>query len=149
MKIKELLIFSLFFGSLHSFGQDKESMKVITSVGDTITVSRNVFEFFKSKEFPRYNYNNHWYWNNWYWSNYSFEQGAFRSPTDFYRLQDWSRRAFNGEVGTLTGGLNEWMINKERQDSYQPKRSFNNSSSRPATSQNNHLASSTSTRKQN
>ena len=149
MKIRALLIFTFFFGSLNSYGQGKESIRVITSVGDTITVSRNIFEFFKSKEFPRYNYNNHWYWNNWYWSNYSFEQGAFRSPIDFYRLQDWSRRAFNGEVGTLTGGLNEWIINKERQDSYQPRRSFSNSSSRPATSQNNNLASSTSTRKQN
>ena len=149
MKIKALIICTLFFTSLHSYGQDQESMQVITSVGDTITVSRNVFEFFKSKEFPRYNYNNNWYWNNWYWSNYSFEQGAFRSPTDFYRLQDWSRRTFNGEVGSLTGGLNEWINNKERQDSYQPKRSFSNSSSRPFTSSNNTTTSSTSSRKQN
>ena len=149
MKIKALIICALFFTSLHSYSQDQESMRVITSVGDTITVSRNVFEFFKSKEFPRYNYNNNWYWNNWYWSNYSFEQGAFRSPTDFYRLQDWSRRIFNEEVGSLTGGLNEWIINKERQDSYQPKRSFSNSSSRPFTSSNNTTTSSTLSRKQN
>ena len=149
MKIKALIICTLFFTSLHSYSQDQESMRVITSVGDTITVSRNVFEFFKSKEFPRYNYNNNWYWNNWYWSNYSFEQGAFRSPTDFYRLQDWSRRTFNGEVGSLTGGLNEWINNKERQDSYQPKRSFSNSSSRPFTSSNNTTKSSTLSRKQN
>ena len=149
MKIKALIICTLFFTSLYSYGQNQESMRVITSVGDTITVSRNVFEFFKSKEFPRYNYNNNWYWNNWYWSNYSFEQGAFRSPTDFYRLQDWSRRTFNGEVGSLTGGLNEWIINKERQDSYQPKRSFSNSSSRPFTSSNNTTTSSTLSRKQN
>ncbi|MGA0402985.1 MAG: hypothetical protein ACO3NA_05025 [Flavobacteriaceae bacterium] len=149
MKIRVLLILSFFFMSFHSYSQVKESMRVITSVGDTITVSRNVFEFFKSREFPRYNYNNNWYWNNWYWSNYSFEQGAFRSPTDFYRLQDWSRRAFNGEVGTLTGGLNEWIIQKERQDSYQPKRSFSNSSSRSFASQNNNTTSSTSARKQN
>ncbi len=149
MRFKFIIIVVLFFVNTNSFGQEKKSIRVITSLGDTITVTQNVFEFFKSHEYPRYNYNNNWYWNNWYWSNYSFEQGAFRSPTDFYRLQDWSRRAFNGEVGTLTGGLNEWMINKERQDSYQPRRSFSNSSSRPATSQNNHLASSTSTRKQN
>ena len=149
MKIRVLLILSFFFISFQSYSQVKESMRVITSDGDTITVSRNVFEFFKSKEFPRYNYNNNWYWNNWYWSNYSFEQGAFRSPTDFYRLQDWSRRAFNGEVGTLTGGLNEWIIQKERQDSYQPKRSFSNSSSRSLASQNNNITSSTSARKQN
>jgi len=149
MKIRVLLILSFFFVSFLSYSQGKESMRVITSVGDTITVSRNVFEFFKSKEFPRYNYNNNWYWNNWYWSNYSFEQGAFRSPTDFYRLQDWSRRTFNGEVGSLTGGLNEWINNKERQDSYQPKRSFSNSSSRPFTSSNNTTTSSTLSRKQN
>ena len=148
MRLKFITII-LFLVSTNSFSQDKESMRVITSVGDTITVNRNVFEFFKSKEFPRYSYNNHWYWNNWYWSNYSFEQGAFRSPTDFYRLQDWARRAFNGEVGTLTGGLNEWINNKERQDSYQPKRSFSNSSSQPFASPSNTTPSSTPTGKQN
>ena len=149
MRLKLITVIILFVLSNYSYSQDQESMRVITSVGDTITVSRNVFEFFKSKEFPRYNYNNNWYWNNWYWSNYSFEQGAFRSPTDFYRLQDWSSRTFNGEVGSLTGGLNEWINNKERQDSYQPKRSFSNSSSRPFTSSNNTTTSSTLSRKQN
>jgi len=149
MRLKLITVIILFVLSNYSYSQDQESMRVITSIGDTITVSRNVVQYFKSKEFPKYNYNNNWYWNNWYWSNYSFEQGAFLSPTDFYRLQDWSRRTFNGEIGSLTGGLNEWINNKERQDSYQPKRSFSNSSSRPFTSLKNTTASSTPSRKQN
>ena len=137
MKIKVLHFFMLFVLSSPCFGQNQESMRVITSIGDTITVNRNVFEFFKSQEFPRYNYNNHWYWNNWYWSNYSFETGAFISSSDFYRIQEWARRSMNGEVGTLTGGLNQSIINQERKDSYQPRRSFSNSSSSPYISGNN------------
>ena len=148
MKIKALHFFVFFVLSSPCFGQNQESMRVITSIGDTITVNRNVFEFFKSQEFPRYNYNNHWYWNNWYWSNYSFESATNKSSSDFYRTQQWARRSFNGEVGTLTGGLNEWIINKERQDSYQPRRSFNNSSSRPYISWNS-SSSSPTIKKQN
>ena len=150
MRKKFLTVIILFLVSTYSFSQNKEeSMQVITSVGDTITVNRNVFEFFKSREFPRYNYNNNWYWNNWYWSNYSFESGAFRSPTDFYRLQDWARRAFNGEVGSLTGGLNESILKREKQDSYQFKRSFSNSSSRAFISKNNATPSTTPVIKKN
>ena len=137
MRFKFTIIVVLLFVSTNSFGQEKKSMRVITSVGDTITVTQNVFEFFKSHEFPRYNYNNNWYWNNWYWSNYSFEAGALRSPSDFYRIQEWARRSMNGEVGTLTGGLNQSIINQERKDSYQPRRSFSNSSSRAYISRNN------------
>jgi hypothetical protein len=99
MRFKFTIIVVLLFVSTNSFGQEKKSMRVIASVGETITVTQNVFEFFKSHEFPRYNYN-----NNWYWSNYSFETGAIRSPSDFYRIQEWARRSMNGEVGTLTGG---------------------------------------------
>jgi len=149
MRLKLITIIIVFLVSTYSFGQGKESMRVITSVGDTITVSQNVFEFFKTTEFPRYNYNNNWYWNNWYWSNYSFETGAFRSSIDFYRLQEWARRGFNGEVGTLTGGLNQSIINQERKDSYQPRRSFSNSASRAYISRNNTTPSSTSLVKKN
>ena len=143
MKIKFLRFLVFFVLSWPCFGQNQESMRVITSIGDTITVNRNVFEFFKSQEFPRYNYNNHWYWNNWYWSNYSFETGTLRSPSDFYRIQEWTRRSMNGEVGSITGGLNQSIINQERKDSYQPRRSFNNSSSRPYISRNNSPSSPT------
>jgi len=149
MKIKVLRFLVFFVLSWPCFGQNQESMRVITSIGDTITVNRNVFEFFKSQEFPRYNYNNHWYWNNWYWSNYSFESATNKSSSDFYRAQQWARRSFNGEVGTLTGGLNKWINNKERQDSYQPKRSFSNSSSRIFTSTKNSSPSSPTIKKQN
>ncbi len=148
MKIKTLHFFLFFVLSLPSFGQNQESMRVITSIGDTLTVNRNVFEFFKSQEFPRYNYNNHWYWNNWYWSNYSFESATNQSSSGFYRTQQWARRSFNGEVGTLTGGLNEWINNQERKDSYQPRRSFSNSSSRAYISRNS-SASSPTIKKQN
>ena len=143
VRFKFIIIVILLFVSTNSFGQKKKSMRVITSVGDTITVTQNVFEFFKSQEFPRYNYNNNWYWNNWYWSNYSFETGALRSPSDFYRIQEWARRSMNGEVGTLTGGLNQSIINQERKDSYQPRRSFSNSSSRAYISGNNSPSSPT------
>ena len=149
MRFKFTIIVVLLFVSTNSFGQEKKSMRVITSVGDTITVTQNVFEFFKSHEFPRYNYNNNWYWNNWYWSNYSFETGALQSPSDFYRIQEWTRRSFNGEVGTLTGGLNEWINNQERKDSYQPRRSFSNSSSRIFISARNSSSSSPTIKKQN
>ncbi len=148
MRFKFTIFVMFFVLSSPSFGQNQESMRVITSIGDTITVNRNVFEFFKSQEFPRYNYNNHWYWNNWYWSNYSFETGALRSPSDFYRIQEWVRRNMNGEVGTLTGGLNQSIINQERKDSYQPRRSFSNSSSRPYISPNS-SSSSPTIKKQN
>ena len=149
MRFKFITTVVLLFVSTHSFGQGKESIRVITSVGDTITVSQNVFEFFKSQEFPRYNYNNHWYWNNWYWSNYSFETGTLRSPSDFYRIQEWARRSMNGEVGNLTGGLNQSIINQERKDSYQPRRSFSNSSSRSYISRNTSRPGSTSASKKN
>ena len=143
MRFKFTIIVVLLFVSTNSFGQEKKSIRVITSVGDTITVTQNVFEFFKSHEFPRYNYNNNWYWNNWYWSNYSFATGALRSPSDFYRIQEWARRSMNGEVGTLTGGLNQSIINQERKDSYQQRRSFSNSSSRAYISGNNSPSSAT------
>ena len=148
VRFKFIIIVILLFVSTNSFGQKKKSIRVITSVGDTITVTQNVFEFFKSQEFPRYNYNNNWYWNNWYWSNYSFETGTLRSPSDFYRIQEWARRSMNGEVGTLTGGLNQSIINQERKDSYQPRRSFSNSSSRPYVSPNS-SSSSPTIKKQN
>jgi hypothetical protein len=49
----------------------------------------------------------------------------------------------NGEVGSLTGGLNQFIINQERKDSYQPRRSFSNSSSRPYISPNSSYSSPT------
>lgn len=75
--------------------------------------------------------------------SYSFEAGALRSPSDFYRIQEWARRSMNGEVGTLTGGLNQSILNQERKDSYQPRRSLSNSSSRAYISGNNSPSSPT------